>query len=95
MSLRSYADYLDGDYTPGQLARMSVAGYGLTPMKEQEAIAKLRYDKDLQYEDVDPIKTDRFEEFLMMSKNPEQFMMSKINLPSSFVALQNFAGGSY
>jgi hypothetical protein len=95
MSLRSYVEYGDQGYTPGELARMSVKGYDFDPMKEQEAIAKLRYEKDFKVEDVNPMKTDHFEKFLMLTKNPEQFTMANLDLPDRFVAFQNFAGGSY
>lgn len=90
MGLRSYSDYLDYDYTPGELARMSVSQYNFTPMKEQETIAKLRWDSAFTPEAVNPLKTDAFEQFMLMSKSPEAFMSSKMtNLPDRFLAMQN------
>ena len=90
MGLRSYADYLDYDYTPGELARMSVSQHGLTPMKEQEALAKLRWDLSLTPEAVNPMKPDSFEQFMLLQKSPDAFISSKMtNLPDNFLAMQN------
>ena len=90
MGLRSYADYLDHDYTPGELARMSVSSYDLSPMKEQEAIAKLRWNTSFTPEATNPLKTDAFEQFMLMQKSPDAFISSKLtNLPDNFLAMQN------
>ena len=92
MSLYKYADYMDSDYTPGELARRSVSQYGLSPMKTQEMIAKMRYDNKIKPEPVDPFATKDFEEFMMLSTNPGAFFQSKIDLPKDFVRFSNFAG---
>ena len=92
MSLYKYSDYMDSDYTPGELARRSVSQYNLTPMKEQELIAKMRYNNKIRPEPVDPFKTKDFEEFMLLSRNPGAFFQSKIDLPEDFVRFSNFAG---
>ena len=94
MGLRSYSDYLDQDFTPGEINRASVSVYDLDPMKEAEYIAKLRWDFAPKI-DSRGMATDAFQEFMKLRANPDAFLTGKMKLPDQFVAMQQLAGGGY
>ena len=94
MGLRSYSDYLDQDFTPGEINRASVSVYDLDPMKEAEYIAKLRCDFAPKI-DSRGMATDAFKELMKLRAIPDACLTGKMKLPDQFVAMQQLAGGGY
>jgi len=94
MGLRSYADYLDQDFTPGEINRASVSVYDLDPMKEAEYIASQRWDFRPKI-NTSALATDSFQRFMALQADPNSLVKDTMKLPAGFLAMQQMAGGGY
>jgi hypothetical protein len=84
-----FADYIDTEYLPGEIRQSTYGAAALNPL----AITKYEANKRWKFEPGSADRGTSFQDFLNWQNNPQGAMLSKVKLPSEFLAFMQMTNG--
>jgi hypothetical protein len=84
-----FSDYIDTEYLPGEIRQSTYGAAALNPL----AITKYEANKRWKFEPGSADRGTSFQDFLNWQNNPQEAMLSKVKLPSDFLAFMQMTNG--